>query len=98
MNTCKTCRWWVTPDEGSRAGIVMREIGEAFDLFGPHAEWDTEPPHEIAAQTVRRCASPKLLFYEVPEKSGAAVCDGSQYWGCLATGEDFGCVNHEAQP
>ncbi len=32
-----------------------------------------------------------MKFYERPDKDGACVADGSEYYASLITGEDFGC-------
>jgi hypothetical protein len=52
-------------------------------------------PVEPQPFEVRVCQNPRLRFYERPEQSGAAVIDGSEYYGALVSGPDFGCVMHE---
>ena len=82
---CKTCRWWVI-DREHRIPFHLWPRDENYEAVMP--SWET-----------RVCTSPKLEFYAAPgTPSGAVVFDGSQYMAELATGEDFGCVNHEERP
>jgi hypothetical protein len=85
MNHCKTCKYWITPDEDGNE----KQLTEYIDpiTFEP-----IRPPFEV-----RVCKHPAQRFCERPlGKDGFAVADGSTYFACLATAEEFGCVRHEA--
>lgn len=57
---------------------------------------DTYEPMKRGFET-RICNQPEQSFCESPVASNAfALADGSNYFATLATGEDFGCVRHEA--
>lgn len=88
MSTCKSCKHWTIKSDVSRI------------VFPPHPVTFKHPADEAqVVQTygyrVRYCLHPKILFYQRPERDGAAVVDGSQYHAALLTAEDFGCVLHE---
>lgn len=83
MNNCKTCKYWIAPDKDWNE----KQLTEYIDpvTFDP-----IRPPFEV-----RVCKHPAQRFCERPmEKDGFAVADGSTYFACLATAEEFGCVRH----
>lgn len=86
MNTCKTCKHWITPDEDW-------DEKQVADYRDPKTLEPITPPFEV-----RICKHPAKRFCQRPvEKDGFAVSDGmSNYFACLATAEEFGCVRHEA--
>jgi hypothetical protein len=92
MNTCKTCKYWVIPEDDYRC----------MDVISPHdpVTYEQEENEDaIAAKwgyRVRQCQHPKLEFCQRPEQNSFATIDGSEYYAKLLTGEDFGCVLHEA--
>ena len=56
---------------------------------------DTYEPMDMP-WPVRYCEHPRLMRFERPVDPDQASCmDGSYYIAKLATGPDFGCVNHE---
>lgn len=93
MERCKTCKHWVLGEADEYNRLIFP--------YKPGDDWNQCETEEEAAtlfgHRVRRCRNPKLLFYQRPEISGAAVMDGSEYKAELITGEDFGCVNHESR-
>lgn len=90
MNMCKTCRFWNRSDGYETGDQVLRPFHPVtFDMM-TDADMLAEHGHEA-----KYCTHPKILFYEYPSKSGAAVVDGSQYRAALITAEEFGCVLHE---
>lgn len=99
--TCSSCRWWETIDpesDGTLNGMV-RNAGEELDFFDDY-DWTEEQvkrAEEIRAR-VRRCKSPKLLFFVLPQDGEAAVVDGSGYRAELCTDQNFGCSNHTPLP
>lgn len=85
MNTCRTCKHWVQPDHYD----VARGYTDPWDI-------DTGEPMQMPFK-VLQCKHPALTFCERPvEVNGFGVCDGSTYQAALFTGEEFGCVRHEA--
>ena len=91
MKTCKTCKYWLLTEQDEYNKIIFP--------YKPNEDFSQcETEEEAAAlfgHRARRCKSPKLLFYQRPDKSGACVVDGSQYKAELITAESFGCVNHK---
>lgn len=86
MERCKTCRHWKPTDKSSNP--------RADDLCRP-IDPDTYQPMQRGFET-RLCAHPLQTFFETPVASNTfALTDGSNYFACLATAEDFGCVLHE---
>jgi len=87
MKRCKTCKHWLTPDESenyNKADMCSYRDPTTFE--------NINAPFEV-----RICEHPSQRFCERPlEKDGFSVADGSTYFACLATAEDFGCVRHEA--
>lgn len=89
-NRCATCKWWLL-NEDTRASRV---------IFPPdpvtYEQEETEEANTAKwGHRVRQCTHPRVLFYQRPDKGGAAICDGSEYRAELLTGEDFGCTLHE---
>ena len=86
METCKTCKHWAKPAEDDwRAGGYCAPTDP--DTYEPMAM-----PFEV-----RECKHPALTFCERPvEANGFGVADGSEFMAILVTGQDFGCVRHEA--
>lgn len=107
MKTCKTCRWWKpAPDDyrdRDREHTVM--LGEDLrGLYWAGPDEEPLPTAELEALSVaqhgylvRECEAPKILFYQRPDRTGAAVVDGSGYRAALVTAEDFGCVLWEGK-
>lgn len=96
---CKTCRHWERIESPKATGT-----GESRVVYPPKAGeewWDVDDDEaSIAARglhLVRRCAHPKVLFYQRPDRDGAAIFDGSDYRALLCTGEDFGCSLFEGR-
>ena len=86
MNHCKTCKHWTAPDGA--------DDGYAFGLCEP-SDPDTSEPMRRGFE-VRLCKHPELTRFEAPlSHNGFGLTDGSRYYACLATAEDFGCVRHE---
>lgn len=92
MNTCKTCNYWVQHEDRYHSICFPRKPGSAWEQCDDEAEVVA-----IFGHRVRVCEHPKVLFYQRPERDGAAVCDGSEYAAELLTAEDFGCVLHSAK-
>lgn len=87
MNTCKTCKHWVEPE--------ARDHHTADSICHP-LDPDTYEPMDRGFE-VRLCKHPTQTFCESPiERNGFGLADASRYYAVLATGEDFGCVRHEA--
>lgn len=87
MNNCKTCKYWQKP---KTVDSYLKDDMCAYR--DPTTFEDITPPFEV-----RICEHPAQRFCERPlEKNGFAIADGSTYFACLATAEDFGCVRHEA--
>ena len=85
MNTCKTCRHWLAPTE---------EDYLAVHICAP-ADPDTFEPMQRGFET-RQCKHPSQAFHEAPvQPNSFALTDASDYFACLATGEDFGCILHD---
>jgi hypothetical protein len=85
---CKTCKHWTAPD----THIDKYSIVEICQPVDP----DTFEPM-VNAFEVRECRSPKIAYFERnPESTGITLVDASEYFARMLTGEDFGCVNHEA--
>jgi hypothetical protein len=86
-NRCKTCKWWVLPEESEYWG---------HDEIVSPRQWPQDKPLPVEFE-VRYCEHPRLLFCERPAQIDAAtVADGSTYMANLLTAENFGCVMHEA--
>ena len=85
---CKNCKYWILDTDDEYNCLIFP--------YRPDKSYNQCETEEEAALVfgcrVRRCRNPKLLFYQRPEKTGAAVMDGSEYRAELITGEDFGCV------
>jgi hypothetical protein len=82
MGRCRSCRWWQEASDKDSAAS-----------FNDASLRDPETYEIIDA--VRFCRSPALRFSERPADDGAAVVDGSGYYGALMTGPAFGCVNFD---
>lgn len=87
MNKCKTCKHWKKPEQQDsyhKDDMCAYRYPTTFEAI--------PPPFEV-----RICEHPAQRFCERPlEKDGFAIADGSTYFACLATAEEFGCVRHEA--
>ena len=87
MKTCKTCKHWVKANEN--------DDYRASEICTPLDQDELEPMK--TEFEVRICKSPKIIFFErSPESTGVSLIDGSCYYAKMLTGENFGCVNHEA--
>lgn len=105
---CRTCKWWRDDNEkgpsvmATERGDMMANLGERLkDEALEQARYldENDPAYaELRARfpEVRVCSHPKLVFYEMPLRDGAAVLDGSGYKAQLVPAEDYGCVNHES--
>ena len=88
---CATCKHWQEPNE--KYDLILYP-------FHPGTCERTKTEEEAAnvfGHRVRYCRNPKVEFYQRPKIDGAAVVDGSEYRAELITGEEFGCVLHEAK-
>ena len=86
---CATCKYWEEPVDLDR----YDEIIFPYRVDGSYKSVQSE--EEAAAMfghRVRRCSSPKILFYQRPAIDGATVCDGSEFKAVLITGERFSCA------
>ena len=91
---CKDCKHWKMPPDNEYWGayeLAMPQIPPDYE----HIK-DEKEQRELFGYAIKYCRSPKLLFYQRPDKDGACVADGSQYRACMITGEDFGCTNFES--
>jgi hypothetical protein len=87
MKTCKTCKYWITTNESD--GFNVKEMCHPIDP-------DTYEPM-LRGFEVRKCEHPSQTFAESPiEDNGFGLVDGSEYFACLVTAENFGCVRHTA--
>jgi len=90
---CKTCKHWQREKDDGYDDIVNPPDPATFDK-------DYDATEEMIrakwGHVVRHCKHPKIVFYQRPEINAAAVVDGSNYTASLLTGEQFGCVLHEA--
>ena len=85
LGKCESCRWWQVPEDYHG------------DVLETPLDPDTMEPMR-GVIFVKRCMSPDLLFHERPiDHNQAAVFDGSEYFGMLATASQFGCVNWEQE-
>ena len=101
MNNCKTCKFWQPPSEEEMGGGEYESVlfPEELDYWdGPDkSNKDREVRAvELTGFAVRFCKHPKMYFYRRPLRDGVAVVDGSEWSASMLTGEDFGCVLHEA--
>lgn len=87
---CKSCKWWQTAKNRYNGCIDPDVSPITGDDWKTDEEKDMFFPHEV-----RYCEHPKVLFYQRPASDGVAVFDGSEYCAYIATGENYGCVNHE---
>jgi hypothetical protein len=94
METCKTCKHWLVADNDNSYG---RSIISPYDPVTYVQEKTEEAIALKWGYNVRYCRHPKLEFHQRPEQNALSVIDGSQYYGALLTGEDFGCILHEAK-
>ena len=87
LGRCRTCKHWKTP-----TGEGCYHESDLCDFRDP-TTFEILPgaPYEV-----RICKHPDQGFCERPiGKDGFSIADGSTYFACLATAEDFGCVRHE---
>ena len=84
---CKTCKFWVKP--------VERDNWNARFICNP-VDSDTYEKMKTNFE-VRKCNSDKIVYFErQPESNWISLVDGSEYYAKMLTGEDYGCINHEA--
>ncbi len=88
MGKCNTCRWWLNVENRHLDEVDPDTNPITFERFKNAEEKNKFYPHDV-----RYCTHPKVLFYQRPSADGVAIFDGSEY---LATGQDFGCTNHES--
>jgi hypothetical protein len=89
---CLTCKWWQLDEDSRYSRVIFPPDPATYEQ-----EEDEEKNATKWGHRVRQCKHPKVLFYQRPERDGAAVCDGSEYRAELLTAENFGCVLHEAK-
>lgn len=88
MNICKTCIHWKMPQEN--------DVYNAIDMCRPLDPDNFEPMKR--GFEVRICKHPAQTFAEPPiEDNGFGLADASEFFACLATAENFGCVRHEGK-
>lgn len=88
MNYCKTCRHWNYDPKDQ----MSFKVSAYCDPTDPDTYKSMEMPF-----LVRECRHPAKTFCERPvEINGFGLADGSEYMAVLFTGEEFGCVRHEA--
>ena len=92
--TCSTCSFWVLDKDDSYNEIISPNHPGTYEQIDPTEEGGEAKIAALWGHNVRRCRSPKVTFYQRPEKDGATVCDGSGYMAELLTGQDFGCIHH----
>lgn len=86
MNICKTCIHWKLPEKD--------DDFNATQMCTP-LDQDTLESMQRGFE-VKLCKHPAQTFAEAPvESNGFGLVDGSEYFACLATSENFGCVRHE---
>jgi hypothetical protein len=90
MSTCATCKHWKDSKNRYNNQILPQENPATMEEWKSQEEEDLWFPYKV-----KYCLHPKVLFYQRPAKDGLAVFDGSEYCAYIATGEDFGCNNHE---
>lgn len=93
---CRFCKHWKMPKDGEYFGApdcAIPRNPDSEDFFEEVVDEDEQ--RRLFGHATKYCCSPKLKFYQRPEKSECCVADGSQYMAVLITGEDFGCVNFE---
>lgn len=95
--TCATCRFWVRDVAPWPEEVYFPPLGDAAAADGDWAACDTDEASIVARglHRVRRCAHPKIVFYQRPARDGAALLDGSQYRASFVTAEGYGCLLHE---
>ena len=89
---CSSCVYWQRDENRYNRAIDSDENPATLEPWESEDERKAWFPFEV-----RYCKHPKLLFYQRPERNGASVFDGSDYLAYLATGPEYGCVNHLAQ-
>lgn len=92
MDHCETCRHWLITEDDRYSTVLFPHHPGSFRPMKTEAEVVA-----VFGHLVRRCRHPKVLFYQRPDRDGAAVFDGSEYAADLLTGERFGCVLHEGE-
>ena len=94
VGSCLTCRFWMLDEQDCYEGLISPRDPVDYSQIDPTEEGGEEKVAAKWGHAVRRCKSPKVTFYQRPEKDGATVIDGSEYMAQLLTGPDFGCVHH----
>lgn len=89
---CSSCVHWQEDENRYNNAISPDYNPVTLDEWSSEEERLAWFPYEV-----RYCKHPKVLFYQRPEKDGAAVFDGSDYMAYLATGPNYGCVNGESE-
>jgi len=85
MKTCKSCIYWVDPQD-------------SYDEIIHPWDHDTESQKMDMPFEVKKCTSDNItLFERNPDSKGVSLCDGSNYRATMYTGQDYGCVNHRAK-
>lgn len=97
MKTCLTCKWWQVGegDLGNHGDIINPQDHIPIDSDDRWGDLDEHLVQERYGHVMRRCTSPRILFYQRPGIGGACVVDGSNYMARLLTSESFGCTLHE---
>lgn len=89
MNHCESCAFWKLDESSRYSNVIFPYDPETYEK-----EEDEEANAAKWGHKVRKCTHPRVLFYQRPDKGGAAVCDGSEYRAELLTGPEFGCTLH----
>lgn len=99
MNTCQTCKWWkVGEDDLDHVSNIINPLDHIpidSESWMDRYNLDEADVKARYGHVMRRCTSPRILFYQRPGIGGACVVDGSNYHASLLTSESFGCTLHE---
>lgn len=89
MNTCETCHFWQLTETCRYSSVIF-----PYDPVTWEQEYDEDANAAKWGHKVRQCKHPRVLFYQRPDKGGAAVCDAIHHVAELITGPEFGCTLH----
>ena len=81
MSTCQTCKHWKRQEEFETGHHLGLGQCENIPMFWNATEWDEDGEGR--------------KFSDCHKDTKAFVQDGSDYWACLLTKPDFGCVSYQ---